>query len=116
MPKYFWHAYDRKSGEIDENANKYKPKPLPPLAGSTAKADAPTGPVTATVSILKVSDKPTEDPTTLDYDEALMHVAAKVQDGPLKGQEIGIRYWILKDSSCYPVSLGVSRTSKAAVG
>ena len=25
-----------------------------------------------------------------------MHVAAKVQDGPLKGQEIGVRYWILK--------------------
>ena len=47
------------------------------------------------MSILGISDKPTNDPTTLDYDEALMHVAAKVLDGPMKGQEIGIRYWIL---------------------
>ena len=26
-----------------------------------------------------------------------MHVAAEVTDGPMKGTEIGIRYWILKD-------------------
>ena len=51
--------------------------------------------MTATVSLMGVSEKPTNDASTLDYDEALMHVSAKVLDGPMKGQEIGIRYWIL---------------------
>ena len=93
LPKYFWHSYDR-DGNINEEANKYKPKPLPPLSGSKT-ASAPSGALTATVSLLGISDKPTNDPTTLDYDEALMHVSAKVLDGPMKGKEIGIRYWIL---------------------
>ena len=31
LPKYFWHSYDHRSGEINEEANKYKPRPLPPL-------------------------------------------------------------------------------------
>ena len=97
LPKYFWHSYDR-DGSINEEANKYKPKPLPPLSGSKTVA-APSGAITANVSLLGVSDKPTNDPSTLDYDEALMHVSAKVLDGPLKGQEIGIRYWILNDGA-----------------
>ena len=36
LPKYFWHAYDHRSGEINEEANKYKPRPLPLLDGAAA--------------------------------------------------------------------------------
>jgi len=102
LPKYFWHAYDQRTKEINEAACKYKPRPLPPFKGaktvavaSTASADK----LTATVKVTKISKKPTNDPTKLDYDEALMHVAAVVQDGPMKGKEIGLRYWILHDGA-----------------
>ena len=97
LPKYFWHAYDRKSGKINEAANKYKARPLPPVKGGSKTNDLPQGPITATIRIDHVSQKPTEDPSTLDYDEALIHLAATVQDGPLKGQTIGLRYWILQN-------------------
>lgn len=99
LPKYFWTKIDRRSGKPQKT--KYGPKPMPPYKGakSTAVAAAPAGAVEATVRITKVSKKPTEDPTTLDYDEALMHVAAQVTSGPLRGKEIGLRYWILKEGA-----------------
>jgi hypothetical protein len=95
LPKYFWHQYDKK-GNIDEKANKYKPRPLPPI-GKNKTDTAGNDPTTmqAQVKITRLSGKPTNDPSTLDYDEALMHVAGVIENGPLKGREIGLRYWIL---------------------
>lgn len=99
LPKYFWHAYDRKNPtKPDEKANKYKPKPLPPVAGSSSSASAgelPTKNFKTSVKVNLVSQKPTNDPSTLDYDEALIHTSATVAEGPHKGKEIGLRYWIL---------------------
>ena len=101
LPKYFWHAYSRDGKTINEAGNKYKPRPLPPVGGATASAGPaiPKGSFDATVEVIKVAKKPTEDASTLDYDEALMHIAVKVLDGPLKGKEVGIRYWILNKGS-----------------
>jgi hypothetical protein len=99
LPKYFWHVYDRKSGEIDEKANKYKPRPLPAVSAPSSAGHSTPATISTRVTITKLSEKPTEDPATLDYDEALMHVAAVVKTGPLKGKEIGLRYWILHGGS-----------------
>ncbi|GEM_PF-850234 len=112
LPKYFWHSYDR-DGSINEAASKYKARPLPPFSGTpaapilgaapaaaasgsaqTASDDVPAK-LTASIKVLEVSPRPTDDPTELDYDEAIMHVAAEIADGPHKGKEIGLRYWIL---------------------
>ena len=101
LPKYLWVGVDPKSGKPKKS--KYTPKPLPAFAGATTasnkSSDVATGPFEGRVKITKISQKPTNDPSTLDYDEALMHVAAEVVSGPLKGQEIGLRYWILHDGA-----------------
>ena len=96
LPKYFWTKKDNK-GNIAKT--KYGPKAMPGYKGGSTKAaaSADEGPIDVTVKIVKLSKKATEDPTTLDYDDALMHVAAQVTKGPMKGKEIGLRYWILND-------------------
>ena len=116
LPKYFWHSYNR-DGTINEEANKYKPRPLPPFKGTpaapmvdgvaaTPSVSAPAGddaemPATlkTKVKFLQVSQRLTDNPAELDYDEAIMHVSAEVLEGPYKGREIGLRYWILHGGS-----------------
>ena len=95
LPKYFWHSYLR--GKINHDADKYKPRPLPSVTDK--KTSAVSRPITASVTIKTISTKPTNDPSTLDYDDALIHLAITVNDGPLKGQEIGLRTWILRGGS-----------------
>jgi len=101
LPKYFWHSY---SGD-KIRPSKYTPRPLPPFkgkiesVGDPSTAAPPTGPFEATVRITAVSEAldPDEHPDKVDYDEALLHIAAVVEDGPMKGQEIGLRLWVMKD-------------------
>ncbi len=112
LPKYFWHSYDRQ-GKVNEEANKYKPRPLPPFKGTPAApivggvvaaaavpeaagddAEMPAE-LNTKVKFLQVSARPTDNPAELDYDEAIMHVSAEILEGPFKGREIGLRYWVL---------------------
>jgi len=104
LVKYFW-----------DTSGKYKPRKLPPLAGVSARnlngvtpAAAPVaGPSSsakpmaridrATIRITGISQP--KDPDSVDYDEALLHASAQIVDGPMKGQEIGVRYWAMKDGA-----------------
>ena len=82
MTKYFWKPIE--SG----------PKALPELGAMTDEG-IPKARFDCTVELLKISKRPAEDHTQLDYQNALFHAAAKVLDGPLAGREIGIRYTAL---------------------
>lgn len=104
LPKYFWHSYHTRGdqrGQINEEANKYKPRPLPPLKRrDAAQADqdaAPTAPFKATIKVTQTSKQ--RDPRTLSYDEAIAHTAAVVTEGPkpLIGQTVGVRFWTMAD-------------------
>jgi len=100
LPKYFWHRYKGKGKKI--RPSKYKPRPMPEYAGGNRAGGAGGvggDPFAVTVQTTGVSAKPTDDPTELDHDEALMHVAAVVEDGPLEVRETGLRYWILHDGA-----------------
>jgi len=116
LPKYFWHSYHRDGG-INEEANRYRPRPLPPFNGTPAaplvdtvavSVQPPPAPAEAEelpaelnvkVRFLEVSARPTDNPAELDYDEAIMHVSAEILEGPFKGREIGLRYWVLHGGS-----------------
>jgi len=105
LVKYFWDKPD-----------KYTPRKLPPISGLTARnlngvtpaavpAGAPsTGAAKPLATLPKVTIRITgisrpKDPATVDYDEALLHASALVMDGPMKGSEIGVRYWAMKDGA-----------------
>ena len=66
-----------------------------PKVGETDANGIPTQPFECTVEILKISQTPVDDPRQLDYDTALFHAAVQAIDGPLAGQELGIRYTAL---------------------
>ncbi len=97
LPKYFWLDY--RNGNVRDPVGKYKPKAMPAFSGKSAvpggSVSAVSAPVEVDILITDVSTKPTQDAESLDYDEALLHVAAQVTKGPLKGKTIGLRYWIL---------------------
>ncbi len=105
LVKYFWAAPD-----------KYKPRKLPPIAGMSARnlngvtpsavpvASSSNGPAKPLGVLPKVTIRITgisqpKDPATVDYDEALLHASALIMDGPMKGAEIGVRYWAMKDGA-----------------
>ena len=82
LTKYFWKPVE--SG----------PKPLPAIGEKTDEG-IPKTRFDCTVKITAISKRPTEDHTALDYKFALFHAAAVMVDGPLAGQEIGLRYTAL---------------------
>jgi hypothetical protein len=93
LAKYFWNSYRR--GKMRENT-RYKPRPLPPLPKASRVAqDQSGGTMTARIRITGISKQP--DPRKLDYDEALMHNSAVIVGGPRDGEEIGVRYWAMRD-------------------
>ena len=79
LTKYFWKPATA------------KPRRMPKI-GETDANGIPTQPFECEVEITAISQTPVEDPRQLDYDTAFFHAAARAIDGPLAGQEIGIRY------------------------
>ena len=82
LTKYFWKPIE--SG----------PKAMPKV-GEMNDEGIPKTRFECNVKITKISKRPTEDHTQLDYQFALFHAAATMLDGPLAGKEIGLRYTAL---------------------
>ena len=82
LTKYFWYPIDK------------GPRVMPEV-GARNDEGIPKTRFNCTVEITKISKRPTEDHTKLDYTNALFHAAAKMVDGPLAGKEIGLRYTAL---------------------
>lgn len=91
LPKYFWFAYDRRSGE--PQPSKYGPRPMPAFDGGNSGQPAFTGSAEMRVRVVTVSDK--RDPDDLDYDEALTQTSVEVLDGPHQGATVALRYWAM---------------------
>lgn len=90
-PKYFWHTYDR-DGNVART--RVQPVPLPPVTQTSGSGvQAASGATTVTITAVSA----TLNPDDLDYDEALIQVAAQITSGPQQGQQVAIRFWAMKD-------------------
>ena len=74
--------------------SKYKANALPEL-GAVMPADRFSEPFNARVVIKGFSEP--KDPGSVDYDAALMQVAAEIVSGPMQGTKIGLRFEAMHD-------------------